>query len=89
MKPRMIILFVALLTAVALQAQRNNPELERLYKEDQADREAGPNADIDWQAVSKRDAERRARVREIVERAAPRRSEEEAGEAERPGSVSR
>lgn len=68
MKPRTIILFVALLMAVALQAQTNNPELERLYKEDQADREAGPNAKIDWQAVSKRDAERRARVREIVDK---------------------
>ena len=59
---------VALLMAGTLQAQTNNPELERLYKEDQADREHGPNADIDWQAVSKRDAERRARVREIVDK---------------------
>lgn len=58
----------ALLAMGALQAQTNNPELERLYNEDQADREAGPNADIDWQAVSKRDAERRARVREIVDK---------------------
>ena len=59
---------VALLMTGALAAQTNNPELERLYKEDQVDREAGPNADIDWQAVSKRDAERRARVREIVDK---------------------
>lgn len=59
---------VVLLAAGALPAQAaNHPELERLYKEDQADREAGPNAAIDWQAVSKRDAERRARVREIVD----------------------
>ncbi len=60
----------AFLMAGALQPQApgNNPELERLHKEDQADREAGPNAKIDWQAVSKRDAERRARVREIVDK---------------------
>src|SRR5687768_10867607 len=76
MKQRTIFLtaILVLLAAGALQAHTpipppgNNPELERLYKEDQADREAGPNAKIDWQAVSKRDAERRARVREIVDK---------------------
>jgi len=72
MRQRIIILAatVALLAAGALQAQAqtDNPELERLFKEDQADREAGPSADIDWQAVSKRDAERRLRVREIVDK---------------------
>ena len=74
MKQRTIFLvaILALLVAGALEAQTkapaNNPELERLYNEDQADREEGPNADIDWQAVSKRDAERRARVHEIVEK---------------------
>lgn len=70
MKQRTIVLVVtvALWMAGALPAQTHNPELERLFQEDQADREAGPNADIDWQAVSKRDAERRARVREIVDK---------------------
>ncbi len=72
MKQRAIFMAAAFafLMAGALQPQApgNNPELERLHKEDQADREAGPNAKIDWQAVSKRDAERRARVREIVDK---------------------
>lgn len=76
MKQRTIILAAALafLAAGALPAQApapvpgNNAELERLYNEDQADREEGPNADIDWRAVEKRDAERRARVREIVDK---------------------
>jgi len=69
LKTRSILLVVTLIVAAtgALQAE-NNPELESLYKGDQADREHGPNADIDWQAVSNRDAERRARVREIVEK---------------------
>ncbi|HYO15248.1 MAG TPA: hypothetical protein VE685_18785 [Thermoanaerobaculia bacterium] len=45
----------------------SNAELERLYTEDQADRAQGPNAKIDWEAVSKRDEERRKRVLEILE----------------------
>jgi hypothetical protein len=70
MKQRTIFLaaILALVLAGALPAQANNPELERLYNEDQADREEGPNANIDWRAVSQRDAERRARVREIVDK---------------------
>jgi hypothetical protein len=59
---------VGFLATGALPAQTNNPELERLYNEDQADREGGPNAEKDWQAVSKRDEERRAKVREIVDK---------------------
>jgi hypothetical protein len=43
-----------------------NAELARLYHEDQADRQGGPNSNINWQAVSKRDAERRQRVLEIA-----------------------
>ena len=59
---------LALLAAGALWSQtKDNPELARLFNEDQVDREEGPNAKIDWQAVSKRDAERRARVRQIVD----------------------
>jgi hypothetical protein len=44
-----------------------NPELERLYQEDQADR-AGDLATSDWQAVDARDADRRKRVLEILEK---------------------
>lgn len=44
-----------------------NPELTRLYEEDQADR-AGTLKDTDWAAVEKRDAERRQRVLEIMEK---------------------
>lgn len=47
-------------------ATKDNAELARLYTEDQKDREQGPNANIDWPAVSKRDGERRERVRQIV-----------------------
>ncbi len=42
-----------------------NPELERLYKEDQADR-APDMGKIDWSVVGKRDEERRKRVLEII-----------------------
>lgn len=41
-----------------------NAELARLYREDQGDRESGPNGNMD--GVSKRDAERRKRVLEIA-----------------------
>ena len=70
MRQRTIILTaaMALWMAGTLPAQTHNSELERLYNEDQADREAGPNANIDWRAVERRDAERRARVREIVDK---------------------
>jgi hypothetical protein len=42
-----------------------NPELERLYNEDQADR-APEMGKVDWSVVGKRDEERRKRVLEIV-----------------------
>lgn len=42
-----------------------NAELERLYTEDQADRAAGADK-IDWEVVSKRDAARQARVKQIL-----------------------
>lgn len=50
----------------AVSATKDNAELARLYAEDQKDQEAGPNANIDWVAVSKRNGERRDRVRQIV-----------------------
>lgn len=67
MKRRMILL-AAVLALFAAQARADNPEIERLYNEDQADREGGPNASKDWAAVEKRDGERRVKVREIVEK---------------------
>ncbi len=42
-----------------------NPELEKLYNEDQADR-APDMGKVDWTVVAKRDEERRKRVLEIV-----------------------
>jgi hypothetical protein len=44
-----------------------NPELERLYQEDQGDR-AGNLESTDWKEMAKRDAERRTRVLAIVEK---------------------
>lgn len=41
----------------------DDPGLARMYQEDQGDREA---ENIDWQAVSRRDEERRARVKEMI-----------------------
>src|SRR5688572_5059066 len=56
----------AVANAFEAPSTTDNPELARLYAEDQKDREQGPNANIDWTAVSKRDGERRERVRQIV-----------------------
>lgn len=58
------------LTAASPAAGPNN-ELARLYQEDQADR-AGTLKDTDWAAVEKRDAERRQRVLEIMEKGGAR-----------------
>jgi hypothetical protein len=43
-----------------------NGELARITQEDQADRSVDDPEKIDWEKVSKRDAERRARVYEII-----------------------
>jgi hypothetical protein len=43
-----------------------NPELERLFQEDQADRRAGPS-EIDWNALHRRDTARRGRVGAIIQ----------------------
>jgi hypothetical protein len=53
--------------AAARQGRPLNAELERLYTDDQKDR-AGNLEGTAWQAVEKRDAERRKRVLEIVEK---------------------
>jgi hypothetical protein len=73
MRQRTILLALAGLLALAAvanaledSAAKDNAELARLYSEDQKDREQGPNANIDWPAVSKRDGERRERARQIV-----------------------
>lgn len=50
-------------TLDAASESADNPELARMYEEDQKDRESH---DIDWSLVSKRDEERRARVRELI-----------------------
>jgi hypothetical protein len=51
--------------AAAARKGSLNPELERLYNEDQADR-APDMGKVDWSVVGKRDEERRKRVLEIV-----------------------
>ena len=48
-----------------------NPELERLYQEDQGDR-SGDMESTDWKALAKQDAERRARVLAIMEKGGAR-----------------
>jgi hypothetical protein len=53
--------------AAAVRKGPLNPELERLYQEDQADR-AGDLEGTAWKAVEARDAERRTRVLAIVEK---------------------
>ena len=69
--------FVFLVLTLAAGAQTPapeagpNPELARLYQEDQGDR-AGTLKDTDWAAVEKRDAERRQRVLEIMEKGGAR-----------------
>jgi hypothetical protein len=50
----------------AEHARSLNPELTRLYDEDQADRNAGSYEKIDWTKVTPRDQARRKRVDEII-----------------------
>jgi len=46
-------------------APRDNEEVARLYKEDQADRTPPPSRPIDWSAVVPRDRAREARVKDL------------------------
>src|SRR5438067_1803746 len=46
---------------------QDNPELARLFKEDQADRMPEGGEPIDWEVVSRRDREREARVKALYE----------------------
>jgi hypothetical protein len=48
------------------QAQ-DDPELARLYDQDQADRSPAEGKAIDWEVVGRRDREREARVKELYE----------------------
>lgn len=52
-----------------------NPELARMFREDQEDR-AGSHEDTEWQEVDKRDSERRRRVREIMESGGARQADD-------------
>jgi hypothetical protein len=70
--PRWKAFFAGVQARAAAHEAKTNTELAKLYHEDQADRAQGPNAKIDWVAVSKRDAERRRRVLEIVEQGGAR-----------------
>jgi hypothetical protein len=73
--PLFALVFLVFTSAAGAQAPAPeaglNPELARLYEEDQADR-AGTLKDTDWAAVEKRDAERRGRVLEIMEKGGAR-----------------
>ena len=60
---RIILLLTAILTLRAQNQCVPSAELKRLVDADQKDRES---SSIDWEKVGPRDAERRARVKEIV-----------------------
>ena len=51
--------------ATQTQASKDNEELARLYREDQADRTSSGGKPIDWDAVEGRDKARLARVKEL------------------------
>lgn len=74
--PRWKAFFAGVKSRAAAHEAKVNAELARLYHADQADRSEGPNAKIDWVAVSKRDAERRRRVLEIVEQGGAREADD-------------
>lgn len=46
------------------KAATDNPELKTLFEQDQADRS---QANSDWQAIARRDAERRARIKTMLQ----------------------
>jgi len=53
-------------------APSDNPELSRLYDEDQADRKPGEGKPIDWSVVGPRDRHRESRVKALYESGALR-----------------
>ena len=64
------------LSAFQPQAGTPNPELARLFAEDQADRQPPAGRQIDWVEVGKRDHARLTRVRELYNRAELREGED-------------
>ena len=46
-------------------APPDNPELQKMYEEDQGDR-SKPHGEIDWKVVSERDRQHRKRVKELL-----------------------
>jgi hypothetical protein len=58
--------FLVACASMGSQPLADNPELATLYREDQAAREGTTYEKIDWVELSKRDAERRNRVRELL-----------------------
>jgi hypothetical protein len=70
MKLTACVLALSLLAApaaaqTAVQAPAANPEMQRLFKEDQADR---ASLNVDWKVVKPRDDARRAATRELLDR---------------------
>lgn len=73
MKRAALLLVAACLTATAVQAQPapGNPDMQRIYAADQADRRVNPSdvrekRVIDWKAVAPRDAARRAETQKLL-----------------------
>jgi tetratricopeptide (TPR) repeat protein len=61
--------FAALVERIPTLPERypgSNTELQRMFREDQADRSPPPATPEGWKAVSARDAQRRARVKELI-----------------------
>ena len=51
--------------STAVMTDKDNPELARLYQEDQADRASKDGKPIDWKTVDPRDKARERRVKEL------------------------
>ena len=51
--------------STATMTDKDNPELARLYQEDQSDRQPKDGKPIDWKVVDPRDKEREKRVKEL------------------------
>lgn len=61
--PRWKVFLAGVEARAAEHEKKNNAELTKIYKEDQGDRQVD---EIDWTVVGKRDAERQARVTQIL-----------------------
>ncbi|MBN8732318.1 MAG: hypothetical protein J0L64_17385 [Acidobacteria bacterium] len=70
MRPQRLTLLIPLLFTIGLTAaddRTHNSELKRIYQADQKDRET-PLGSSDWKTVGPRDAARRARVRQLIDK---------------------